>query len=250
VIRVKGDGHRFYAAVHDNFTTDALVWHGCMDFERVQAKMINEALRPSMTVLDLGANIGYYTLLIARRLQGSGRVYAFEPEAFNFRLLRANVLANGYENVILLRHAVSDIDGGIKLFRGGNSGEHSLCYDNISRHAGSECVSVTTLDSFAKNIGRVDMVKMDIQGAEGRAIRGGEKLLTKHHPIMFFELAPHLLRNAGDDPRDIIELLESWGYVLNTINESQHRIEALDIHTIESRCKMLSDYVNVMAKMP
>jgi FkbM family methyltransferase len=201
-----------------------------------------------MTILDLGANIGYYTLLFARGVQDFGRVYAFEPESFNFRLLTANVRGNGYTNVTLVRKAVCDLDGDVTLYRGVCSGEHSICFDNVLRHAGSEVVRATTLDRFTEHLDGVHMIKMDIQGAEGKAIRGGERLLTEQHPILFLEISPHLLRFVGDDFRDVIELLQSWGYILRLIDESRNRLEAIDFHNIETRCKFVNNCVNVVAK--
>ncbi len=249
VLSVECEGDRFYLPVHDSFhITDTLVNHGCLDYEKFQAKLIKDALRPSMTVLDLGANIGYYTLMVARGLRGSGRVYAFEPESFNFKLLAANVWANGYTKAVPLRQAVSDIEGEVTLFKGSEIGQHSIYVDNVTRLSGLERVSTTTLDCFAERVEKVEIIKMDIQGAEGRAIRGGERLLTEQHPTLFIEISPHLLRHAGDDHRDIIELLKSWGYMLSMINESRQKLEVLDAHDVESRCRGLEDYVNVMAK--
>ena len=96
VLAVKGDGHTFYTPLRDVSITPYLAYSGRLDYERLQTKLIKDAVKPSMTILDIGANIGYYTLLAARCLHGSGHVYAFEPEPFNFRLLATNVKKNGY----------------------------------------------------------------------------------------------------------------------------------------------------------
>jgi FkbM family methyltransferase len=250
MLLLKADGHRLYAAARDENIADALVRSGSLGFERLQAQLIKDALKPSMKVLDIGANIGYYTLMVARALRGTGQVYAFEPEPFNFRLLAANVKINGYNNVTLIRKAVCDSNREVTLFRDLDfSGGHSLWRDNVNHPSIVEHVSATTLDSFAENIQKVDMIKMDIEGAEGRAIRGGEKLLKEQHPALFIEISPRLLRHAGDDHRDLIELLESWGYKLSMIDESGQKVEDLDLRKLESHCKNVP-YVNVMARAP
>jgi len=228
VLVVRADGHRFYTAARDVVITDALVWSGSLDYERLQAKLITDALKPSMTVLDIGANIGYYTLMIARGLQGSGQVYAFEPEPFNFRLLAANVKTNGYTNVTLVRKAVCEVDGEVHVFKDvDHYGAHSLWPNNITHLSSVERVSAITLDSFSESVESVDLIKMDIQGAEGGAIRGGERLLSEQHPILFFEISPCLLRHAGDDLQSIVELLQSWGYELSVIDEKGRHLKCL-----------------------
>ena len=250
ILVVKGDGHKFYAATRDVNITDFLVRSGSLDYERLQAKLINNALKPSMTVLDIGANIGYYTLMIARGLQGSGQVYSFEPEPFNFRLLAANVKTNGYTNITLVRKAVCEVDGEVSIFKDvDHYGAHSLWSNNITHLSSVERVSAITLDSFSENVERVDLIKMDIQGAEGGAIRGGERLLSEQHPILFFEISPCLLRHAGDDLQSIVDLLQSWGYELSVINEKRQTLEILDVGKLESQYKNLYDCVNVMAKL-
>jgi FkbM family methyltransferase len=250
VLVVKADGHRFYAAARDLNITDGLVRSGSLDYERLQAKLIKDALRPSMTVLDIGANVGYYTLMIARGLQDSGQVYAFEPEPFNFRLLAANVKTNGYTNVTLVRKAVCEVDGEVNVFKDADRhGAHSLWLNNITQLSSVERVSAITLDSFSESVERVDLIKMDIQGAEGGAIRGGERLLSEQHPILFFEISPCLLRHAGDDLQSIVDLLQSWGYELSVINEKRQTLEILDVGKLESQYKNLYDCVNVMAKL-
>jgi len=249
ILLVRADGHRVYAAARDMHITDALAKSGSLHYEKLQTKLIRRALKPSMTVLDIGANVGYYSLMIARDLKGSGRIYAFEPEPFNFRLLKANININGYANITPIRQAVSDVDETVTLFKDfGNCGAHSLWSDNVGQISGVEHIPATTLDSFVRTIGTVDLIKMDIQGAEARAIRGGEHLLSEQHPILFFEIAPRLLQHAGDDTQAITELLQSWDYELRVIDEDEQKLESVDVAKLESRCKDLHYSVNVMAK--
>jgi tRNA G37 N-methylase Trm5 len=94
-------------------------------YEEYETDLIKKEIDRGDVVLDLGANIGYYTLLFAKKVGDEGRVYAFEPDPTNFSLLKKNVEINGYRNVVLIQKAVSNKNGKLKLYLNeDNKGDH------------------------------------------------------------------------------------------------------------------------------
>lgn len=180
-------------------------------------------------VVDIGANIGYYTLLAARAVGATGQVYAFEPEPENFSLLVKNLRLNGYAHVQAQNAAVSDATGTLKLFVSSeNKGDHRV-YDAGNEKRPSVTVRVFRLDDyFADDIPQIDLLKMDIQGAEGRALEGMRGVLLSRPPrAILTEFWPLGLRRAGSDPSQVLTLLEGCGYTLSILDE--HRGAAIPV---------------------
>ena len=140
-------------------------------------------------MLDIGANVGYYTLLAARLVGPSGMVYAFEPERSNFQLLVENITLNRYRNVVPVEKAVSNTCGRTELFLDPeNFGAHSLspqCCDTRSKPVTVETV---TLDNFLRRTHdmHVDVIKIDVQGAEGLALEGARQMLAANPQLTIF----------------------------------------------------------------
>lgn len=134
-------------------------------------------------MLDIGAHIDYYALIAAKLVGKKGRVYAFEPDPFNFSLLKKNVKKNKYSNVVLVDAAVSDKQGKIKLFLSAeNKGDHRV-YDS-SDNRKFHIVNAINLDNyFKKYTGRIDVIKMDIQGGEEKALEGMKGVIQKNPTV-------------------------------------------------------------------
>jgi FkbM family methyltransferase len=165
---------------------------------------------PGDTVLDVGANIGSYTLMLANLVGKSGKVVAIEPNPKAFRILERNVSVNGTTNVILEPVACSDKSGMLDLHFGDNigaaSGEEGVhkaeVIPNVAR------VEMLPLDSLVDRLGlqRVDWVKIDTEGMERRVIDGAAETIRAHHPKLFIEI-------HKEEHRQYIEaLLRGRGY--------------------------------------
>lgn len=169
-------------------------------------------LESGQVVIDVGANIGYYTLAAAVRVGQSGHVYSFEPGADSAARLRENVRLNGLSNVTVLEAAVADHSGTAALVLATESEGHSL-YEVSASGVGHSSVSVTTLDEAVGNDRTVDLVKLDAEGAEVAILRGARTLLTgRHRPVVIVESNPVTLRAAGESPATLKEQLTSLGY--------------------------------------
>jgi len=145
--------------------------------EKAKTRQFNQLIKKGMTVLDLGAHIGYYTLLAAKLVGPEGKVFAFEAAPENFYFLKRNVELNQYHNINLIQKAVSDKTGEATFYLDSESWGHSLA--PLVKSKKSITVSTISLDDFLQDDIVVDFVKINIEGAEGRAINGMNRLLRK-----------------------------------------------------------------------
>jgi FkbM family methyltransferase len=217
---VNVQGHRM--VVHDPGVDNVIsrILQSGGTFEPWETELVQAEVRPGDTVLDLGANIGYYTLIFARLVGPAGKVYAFEPDPTNFALLKHNVELNGYRNVVLVNKAVADKTARARLFLAPtNAGDHRLCDTEEGRR--SVPVETVDLDTFFRNFkGRFDFIKIDIQGSEWAALRGMKEFLARHDRVkMVTEFWPLGLAKFGVRAADYLALLQELGFQLFDINE-------------------------------
>ena len=145
-------------------------------------------LREGCALLDIGANIGYFTLLAASLVGASGRVIALEPLPDNCELIRLSIAANGFANVALHQHAALDREQACAFQLDGS--DASLVEDAGAADAVATSVA---LDDLLADEPRIDVVKMDIEGSEARAWRGMRRLIARHRPVVFTEFHPAAL---------------------------------------------------------
>lgn len=167
-------GHKMFL---DSKDTLALSLWGV--YEPLETELVKKEVKKGDVVLDIGANIGYYTLIAAKLVGENGKVFAFEPDPTNFAILKKNVELNGYKNVVLVQKAASNKTGKLKLYLSeDNSADHKI-YDSHEGRQSTE-IEATRLDDYFKNYnGEINLIKMDIEGAEGGAIQGMSSLLQK-----------------------------------------------------------------------
>ncbi|HET9209405.1 MAG TPA: FkbM family methyltransferase [Thermoanaerobaculia bacterium] len=182
--------------------------------ERREVRFLRGQVRPGMVVFDVGANLGFYTLLLAGRVGPEGRVHAFEPDPLSFDILRRR--AAGRANVETERTAVGDQAGTITLYTSRSNRADNRVHPSLDAGA-TEAVEVplTTLDGYcaARGIERIDAVKMDIQGAEVAALSGFRETLARLKPRwMLIEFSPEHLRGAGSSPEAFWQMLGELGY--------------------------------------
>jgi FkbM family methyltransferase len=169
-------------------------------------------VRPGDHAVDVGAHIGYYTLLLSRLVGAQGRVDAFEPEPANLHLLHANLRINGCSNVVVHPLALADVHGDRRLYLcPSNRGDHRL---GFTSDRDMITVPVATADRcLGPRLARMDFVKLDVQGAEELVLRGMRQLIEQNRRrlTMIIELSPSLLQNTGSTYRSMLALIEELG---------------------------------------
>jgi FkbM family methyltransferase len=179
--------------------------------ERQDRQLLLSLLCPGMTALDIGANVGTYALPFATRVGKTGHVHAFEPSPSVASRLRTNVEISGLNNVSVQEVAVSDNARGAQLHFAEDDDRNSLAG---ASHR-SIMVSTTTLDDYlaAHGINGVDVMKIDVEGAEALVLRGACKLLSSESaPVIMIEINPAALRENGSCADEVIDLLARYGY--------------------------------------
>lgn len=217
-------GHHLYLDARDSLK---LSLFGV--YEPFETSLLERYVRPGDVVLDIGANIGYYTLLLARLVGPTGTVHAFEPEPSNFALLEKNVRTNGYHNVVLHQAAVGEVSGSTQLFLSEtNLGDHQLGGAGNGRRA-VEVRQVNIDEVLTAEERPVTFVKLDIQGAETGAIRGMERALRRAGRLTIFtELWPEGLRRCGSDAETYLGLLQSHALTLYEVDEVRGELRPFD----------------------
>jgi len=190
-------------------------------YEPETTRLFHRLLRPGMTVLDVGAHGGYFSLIAASHVGPSGHVYAFEPHPENFAALERNIALNSYANITAFRQAIADRSG--KLFLHLNSkgsDRYSLYPAQDGADAESAEVEAITLDDFlaARNWPQVDLLKMDIEGAEPSAIAGMSQALQRGSiRNLVTEFSPPALAAAGCDPQSFLFRLAALGFDVSVL---------------------------------
>jgi FkbM family methyltransferase len=221
-------------------------------FEAAATALLPELVPRGAVVIDIGANIGYYTLLCARLAGPDGRVYAFEPEPQSYRLLTNNVWMNGYRNVITERCALADHAGSARFWvnRGSNQGDHRL-YDPGEPGRDVLEVDCGALDEILPAGLAVQLVKIDIQGGEPSAVRGMEAVLARSPGArLLTEFWPHGLALAGSSGREYLDLLEDLGFrKIFDVDERAGRAIETDAQTLVERYPAAADgFTNLLCR--
>jgi FkbM family methyltransferase len=184
-------------------------------YEEHEINFIKRTLMPGDVFVDVGANIGLYSLVASRLVGGSGQVYAFEPYSDSFLQLSHHITVNKIQNVIAEKQAVSSGISGIQL-RGSVSNHNSGMVSQFHAHGDLvETVASISLDMYkSTHIPRtIRLIKMDIEGGEGEALKGMKNILTTDRPILLIELDDRLLEKAGTTSKSIVNWLEQLHYL-------------------------------------
>jgi FkbM family methyltransferase len=172
-------------------------------------------------VVDVGAHAGQFSKLFARMVGPKGSVFAFEPSPYTRSILKQALAFNGLRNVRIYDCGLSDQPATLTLHTpvkaSGVRGYGLASLGGVGRTAArgeiAETVEVTTLDAFvAANAARVDFIKADIEGWEGRFLKGAREVLRTQRPALFLELNHEMLARAGDDAAEMVAELRALGY--------------------------------------
>jgi FkbM family methyltransferase len=211
---------------------------------RDEAILLRRLVRPGMHVIDVGANVGLYSLLLARLVEQNGSVLAFEPEPNLCAILRENCLSNDATNIVLFQCALGRTSGLASFHRSAfNSGNNRLGRASAGHDAVE--VKVECFDDLQPD-SKPDFVKIDIQGHELAALSGMERALSASPNVrVLFEFSPAALRRAGTAPDLLLEFFRERGFEL-------YETEGTRLKMLEDSRHLISDlrgnrYTNLLA---
>jgi len=196
-------------------------------YEVGTTRLFEQLIRPDEIIIDVGAHVGYFTLLAAKLVGPSGKVFAFEPEPMNYALLTKNIGLNNYANISAQPVAVSNHCGSSQLYMSPlDNGLHSLnrlgspdqTYEN------QKTVDTTTLDAFLEQQGwpQIALVKIDIEGSETAAFEGmSQFFIREQNTKLILELCPWILETMGVGTASFLGDIRSRGFEIHVIEPNR-----------------------------
>lgn len=247
---VKESGLEFIAPYHTNLLIRLRV-HSWVErkiistgyYEREMDHFFTRSLREGMVAIDVGANIGCHTLVMASAVGSSGKVVAFEPFPKMAKRLKENILLNRLENIVIREECLGEAKGELELFVPSNSEYNqavaSLHQENLPEGSESIKAQITTLDAVRDDLAleRVDLIKVDVEGHEYQVFKGAEKTIEKFQPSIIFEFSERQWKNAGYDARVVESWLSERGYELHVMRRNM--IISVE-HGVSERCNILA----------
>jgi len=222
------DAHFINNGVRWTYITDGKVRDGSQKFLEGEyepeafnhlAGWMERKGKDRLTILDIGANVGLYSLGLAQRMDAIGKkvtIYAFEPVGSTFEILQRNCSLNSFD-IHPFRLAMSDKDGAMLMTNDGGTGNHLV----KKRRTATERVKTARIDTFVKSQGieTIDAIKCDVEGAELFVLKGGLRTIKKHRPLILLEINRQWTERYGYDPSEIIKLLLKTGYTYRCAEE-------------------------------
>ena len=201
-----------------------IFWIGYYNREIVA--LLKRIVRPGMVVIDAGANIGEIALVTAKLVGPTGLVLAFEPMNEIATKLERNISHNKLKQITVAKLGLSDAAGNAPIYRSCGQGDvhdehHGLgsLYGSHGRDELIQNIELTTLDAFLQEnpVPRLDLIKIDIEGAELACLKGAKQTLTRYRPLLIVEIQEQTSTLAGYRQIDILEYLQQLGYTFQTI---------------------------------
>ncbi len=175
-------------------------------------------LKQGMHVLDIGANIGYFTMLSAALVKPSGSVMAIEPNPENAKLIELSRRANGFENITIVQAGAGRELGLLVLNTAYSNGTTSALSGDPAELAEATTVPCLRIDDIVAPDKPVGFLKIDVEGAEYNALLGASALIRRCHPVIVSEFSPGLMRGiSGIDARQYVKFVLDFGYRVSIV---------------------------------
>jgi FkbM family methyltransferase len=223
--------------------------HGNKIWEPHVTSVFERHIRPGTCVVDIGANIGYFTMLAASLVGETGNVIAIEPNPDNARMIEASRTANGFKHVTVIQAAAAKAFGLLSIQTSFSNGSSVILPDNPDAILTAQTVCAVRLDAL--QIRRVDFIKIDVEGNEPTALGGFKETITRDRPIIASELSPaNLLTKSNCSAQGYLGFLTSMGYSLGIIHHDGREAPS-DIDGIMDHFQSVAqgtDHIDVIAK--
>lgn len=224
-------------------------WHKYfeVDYEKENIDFLKRTVRPGMTVIDIGAHLGLVSTIAGKIVGSSGRVYAFEPTQFTFKILSRVMKINKLMTTVrCINKVVSNINGNVEFFIDENKGSNSnsMVTRADKKRMKVSCASVT-LDSFIaeERIAQLDFLKIDVEGAELSVLEGGLNVFKQFKPNVVLAIHPVLIQNNGSTLIELYSFIKSINYLIYYngqelgANEFKSFKDFFDVHLISVKKK-------------
>ena len=210
---------------------------GVYSTESFEKMVLEKYLKKGHIVLDIGANIGFYSMLARSIVGPKGKIYSFEASKDNADLIEKSIQENSFENIMVVNAAISNSVGtGFLYVSPYYNSEHSLFNYHYSSGKSNDKripVRLETVDNFLKNNVHdlsVDLIKMDIEGSESKALDGMTQTINSNdNLILVTEFWPQGFKNSRTEQKDFLEKLDSWGFGIHHIDEHQNKLYPVTI---------------------
>ncbi len=218
------------------------------DHEKLETACLKHIIKKGDNVIDLGANIGYYTLISAKLVGESGNVFAFEPDPSNFEILLKNIKENKHKNVTPVQKAVSNNSGKINLYISKRNYASHRIFDAGDNRESIEIDVITLSDFFKKIKMSIKFIKMDVEGAEGATLLGASEIIDNSKDlIIMMEYFPKFIKKFGMNPEEILKLLIEKNFKIFHINQKKNKLEPITLTKfIEEFNEDRKNYANIL----
>jgi len=195
--------------------SDIVDWYIYFGFKETSRQSLLDLMEVRHTIIDIGANVGNVTLEAAKIVGSKGKVHSFEPDPENYVRLENNLNLNQFSNIIPNKLGLGDAAGTFMIasVNPNNKGMNRIMNETTNNFK-SRQIQVITLDTYVleKKLHSVDIIKIDVEGFEYNVLKGGMKVINTFHPTLFIELDDNNLIDHGNSAKDLVRLLEEWGY--------------------------------------
>jgi FkbM family methyltransferase len=227
------DGFRMWLNPADAGVSKEILGSG--GYEEFELALFRKECKPGMVLMDVGGNIGYYSLAACAQTHDDAKIFAFEPEPQVGAALRDNLALNGFRSVTMIDRALADKRGVLRLnVDQANTGKHSLVQSDGPNVRQIE-IQTLTMDEFVseQGIAKVDLIKIDVEGAEGLVLVGARETIRRFAPVIFMEYTPDWLARAGTDTRALFADLAAQGYLIDLIDTRERTCKRVDFAELE-----------------
>ena len=185
-------------------------------FEKDEAFFLNRLLKKGDTFVDVGSNVGYFTLQASKAVGNEGNVVCFEPSPVTYKRLLENIALNGFKNITAVNKGLSDKEGkmSLNISESGYDAWNTFAAVSDNKFHSTVSVEVSTLDKELSNFdkGKISLVKIDVEGWEKFALLGSKDFFTTYSPVLMIEFTEENTYAAGYFVQEIYDILAGWGY--------------------------------------
>jgi FkbM family methyltransferase len=208
-------------------------------YETIETKILQHLANGAELVVDIGANVGYYTVELAKSLGSSGQLLGFEPVEQSFSQLRKNVKLNNIENKVrIFQTGLSNSVSETQIFLPRKSGSSAASLRNLhpEEEYESQIINTTTLDNVFETLGAsdCDLIKIDVEGGELQVIEGGIATIKRFKPIIFAELLRKWSEAFSYSPNNVLQILQNIGYSCWGVSEELREITVFKDTDVET----------------